>query len=249
MPQCKKRISQRQTLVLIHGWGFGSAIWQPLLPYLNKRYSVVLVDLPGYVNAGEASATTWKLRGLTSELAALIDQPAIWCGWSMGGLLAIEVASRFPEKVQSLITLGTNPAFVRSKGWPCGVAPEIFANFKAALRLDAAKLLKRFSTILVQGSVRPQHSMRRLSSFKDRLPDNDALLAGLQLLETLDLRADLAELEMPHHHIFGESDALVPVAVASDIASLSPRAQVKTIPAPHWLWADNPQLLAQIIAP
>jgi len=247
--QCKKRMSQRQTLVLIHGWGFGSAIWQPLLPYLNERYCVVLVDLPGYVDAGEASATTWKLRGLTSELAALIDQPAIWCGWSMGGLLAIEVASRFPEKVQSLITLGTNPAFVRRKEWPCGVAPEIFANFKAALGFDAAKLLKRFSTILVQGSVRPQNSMRRLSSFKDRLPDNDALLAGLQLLETLDLRENLEKLKMPHHHVLGESDALVPIAVASDIAKLSPRAQVKTIPAPHWLWADNPKLLAQTIAP
>ncbi len=249
MAQCKKRLPQRQTLVLIHGWGVGSAIWQPLLPYLNKRYSVVLVDLPGYVDAGAASASTWKLEDLISELAALIDQPAIWCGWSMGGLLAIEVASRFPEKVQSLITLGTNPAFVRRKGWPYGVAPEIFANFKAALRLDAVKLLKRFSTILVQGSARPQNSMRRLSSFKDRLPDNDALLAGLQLLEALDLRENLKKLKMPHHHVLGESDALVPVAVASDIASLSPRAQVKTIPAPHWLWVDNPQLLAQIIAP
>ena len=241
--------SPQQTLVLIHGWGVGSAIWGPLLPYLSQRYCVVLVDLPGYVDVQTASATTWELEGLTSELVALIDQPAIWCGWSLGGLLAIEVASRFPEKVQSLVTLGTNPAFVRRKGWPYGVEPGIFASFKTALRLDAAKLLKRFSTILVQGSARPQNSARRLSSFQDRLPDSDALLAGLQLLETLDLRENLGKLEMPHHHIFGGSDALVPAAVIGDIAKLSPRAQLKTVPAPHWLWADNPQLLAQIIAP
>ena len=41
-------------LVLLHGWAMNSAVWAPLLPLLEKRFQVTLLELPGH---GEAP---WK---------------------------------------------------------------------------------------------------------------------------------------------------------------------------------------------
>ena len=41
-------ISGKPQLALIHGWGLGSAVWQPVVEPLSRHYRVHLVDLPGY---------------------------------------------------------------------------------------------------------------------------------------------------------------------------------------------------------
>ena len=43
----------RPELVLLHGWGLGSAIWSPCLPALTETVSPHLADLPGYGNMPE----------------------------------------------------------------------------------------------------------------------------------------------------------------------------------------------------
>ena len=40
-------IGQGQPLVLIHGWGMHSGVWQPLVKRLSANYMLYLVDLPG----------------------------------------------------------------------------------------------------------------------------------------------------------------------------------------------------------
>ncbi len=240
-------IQHKETLVLIHGWGFGSAIWHPLLPYLSEYYSIILVDLPGY--ADNSLPASWELDVLTHELAALVDKPAIWCGWSMGGLLAVEVAARFPEKVHSIVTLGTNPVFVQQQDWPHGVTVEMFTHFREELNLNADQLMRRFIAIVVQGSLKPKEHFRSLCSLMSKANNisNEVLSSGLLLLEKMDVRQHLCTLNIPNRHLLGVSDALVPVAVATDISNLNHKTQVEIIKAPHWLWADAPELLAKAI--
>ena len=41
------KIGHGQDLVLIHGWGMHSGIWEPIIEKFSKKYSLHLVDIPG----------------------------------------------------------------------------------------------------------------------------------------------------------------------------------------------------------
>jgi len=74
-------------LVLLHGWGSSSKIWQPLIPKLAKASNVWCVDLPGH---GENHDIDWD--GTADQgvelLANALPKKCVLVGWSLGGLLA-----------------------------------------------------------------------------------------------------------------------------------------------------------------
>lgn len=43
-----ERVGHGRDLALIHGWGIGKAVWQPVIEDLARRFRVHLLDLPGY---------------------------------------------------------------------------------------------------------------------------------------------------------------------------------------------------------
>jgi len=42
-----KKIGQGKDLVLIHGWGMHSGIWEPIIEKFSNQYTLHLVDIPG----------------------------------------------------------------------------------------------------------------------------------------------------------------------------------------------------------
>jgi pimeloyl-[acyl-carrier protein] methyl ester esterase len=58
-------------------------------------------------------------------------------------------------------------------------------------------------------------------------PDERALQVGLDLLLNVDLRSELNEIRCPSMWLFGRRDRLVPVAVADEIKTLLPQAQIE----------------------
>ena len=72
-------IGEGQNLLLIHGWGVNSAIWQPVVKQLSEHYCVHLVDLPGFAN--QAELEDYSLQSITEALLKKLPSCAIWCGW------------------------------------------------------------------------------------------------------------------------------------------------------------------------
>ena len=86
-------------LVLLHGWGFSSRIWQPLIKALHAHgvEQVFAIDLPGFGSAFHEPVMTldeW-LDGLAEQLPAR----CVLGGWSLGGMLALQLAARRPARV------------------------------------------------------------------------------------------------------------------------------------------------------
>ena len=77
-----------KALVLLHGWGFNSQVWQGLFPKLLEKYAVYTVDLPGF---GRSQIMDWEefkenfFKALPSMIAVL--------GWSMGGGYGIKLTA------------------------------------------------------------------------------------------------------------------------------------------------------------
>ena len=241
---------KRPALVLLHGWGFDSDVWQPLLEPLQQSFYLYLIDLPGYGRAKTAESKTWDLNSLMTEFALEVSEPAIWCGWSLGGMLAAHYAKFQPEGVKAVLTIASNPVFVANQDWPNAMPHQVFTDFVSALSAHPQTTLNRFAGLVTQGAASSRADLRLLKPLLQNAPTPEHLMASLVLLSELDLRRVIAEIKAPQCHIFGEKDALVPLAAAHLSQGLNPQAAIKIITgASHIPWiSDASHLLAVINA-
>ena len=209
-------------LVLLHGWGMHSAVWTPLLELWGEHFRLICVDLPG---SGQSPSGSYEPQHLLRQLLAVTPAQATWLGWSLGGLLALLVASQYPARVNRLIMVASNPSFIERVDWP-GMKAEVLASFGAELELNSRALIQRFvKTHLMQLGQKSLIRALQASLGSEEQVSQQALVGGLQLLQELDLRYALADLPCDSLHLYGRLDSLVPVAVAQAVASLTPKAQ------------------------
>jgi 2-hydroxy-6-oxonona-2,4-dienedioate hydrolase len=107
-------------LILLHGSGAGATGWSNFSPNigpLSAKYRVLAVDMPGW---GQSDAVTADERDHAEATIQLMDElgieKAALVGNSMGGMTAIRVASKYPDRVSHLITMGPGATGVRMFG-------------------------------------------------------------------------------------------------------------------------------------
>ncbi|WP_406447166.1 alpha/beta hydrolase [Streptomyces sp. NBC_01613] len=88
-------------LVLLHGVGLDRTMWERCLPALAERHRVTLVDLRGH-GLSPAAAPGVSLRELAVDVAALLEGPAHLVGFSLGALVAQQLAIEQRELTASL---------------------------------------------------------------------------------------------------------------------------------------------------
>lgn len=99
-------------LVLIMGWTASSESWDPqLVEELSRFYTVIVFDNRG-TGRSDKPDLEYSIEMMTDDVAGLLEainiQKAHVLGFSMGGMIAQELALRYPEKVSSLILCGTS---------------------------------------------------------------------------------------------------------------------------------------------
>ncbi|RKZ33738.1 MAG: pimeloyl-[acyl-carrier protein] methyl ester esterase, partial [Gammaproteobacteria bacterium] len=111
--------------VAIHGWGLSSSVWQGFPGSRLFPGGCQSRSLPGYdgveAPVQEQSVTDWARR----MVSGASEPPAMWIGWSLGGLVAMEVARQYPERVSALTLMASTPRFQRHPDWPNGLAPPL----------------------------------------------------------------------------------------------------------------------------
>ncbi|NLS13942.1 pimeloyl-ACP methyl ester esterase BioH [Vibrio sp. SM6] len=211
-------------LVLLHGWGMNSAIWQPVIEQLKPHFRLHCVDLPGFGLSKPIDDNILE-RTLTALLQGA-PQRAIWLGWSLGGLLATQIALMQPQRVAGLITVASSPKFVACDDWR-GIKPEVLEAFSAQLAQDYQQTIERFIALQALGSPTARHDIKQLKHavLSRPHPTLEALASGLNWLATFDLRAQLAQLTMPTLRVYGRLDGLVPKAIAAKVQQLQPNSE------------------------
>lgn len=202
-------IGRGPPLVLLHGWAMHGGLFAPLVERLREQRTLHIVDLPGHGGSRE-SAVPLELEASTQAILAAVPV-APWCGWSLGGLLALHAASTQPARVAALMMICATPKFMRSDDWPQGMPVEVFRGFADGLRDDWRGTLERFIALEAFGSDHARDELRTLQEglFVRGEPAPHVLAAGLTLLESSDLRASLPTLEVPSLWLAGRRDRLV----------------------------------------
>ena len=96
-------------VVLIHGVGLRADCWFQQMDVLSSDYQVFALDMPGHGLSRAISSSQPTLNDFIDEVhhafAEVVAQPAVIVGHSMGALIAIEYASRYPENCLGVIAL------------------------------------------------------------------------------------------------------------------------------------------------
>ncbi|WP_044871194.1 alpha/beta fold hydrolase [Pseudomonas sp. LFM046] len=230
----------RERLILLPGWAIGPAALEPLREALLERaphLSVQIEPLPALDQAG-----AWL-----DELDARLPQDCWLAGWSLGGMLAAQLAVRRGDACRGLIGLCSNMSFRDRDDWPCAMSQEIFAAFYEACRLDPAQTLKRFTMLVAQGA-RDARTLARQLQVTQVPTEPKVLDAGLRLLDVLDIRAAIQGFSGPQLHLFAGRDALVPVTAAQALLDWLPDVEVQVVAdASHGLPLEQPEQVAHTI--
>ncbi|MBU0745004.1 MAG: pimeloyl-ACP methyl ester esterase BioH [Gammaproteobacteria bacterium] len=226
-----KVIGTGKSVVLIHGWGAHSGVWQMIVPQLSKEFRVTLIDLPGY---GDNKILSQKhtLLNIGKKISSIIPEGSIVIGWSMGGLIAIWLAIHYQCLVGKLILTNATPCFIEKNDWP-GVRVDVFQAFKKGLRKDLERTSLRFMALQVNLD-NHQEARKQLQILKNIMIVEDGvsekvLTQGLSILLDTDLRLDLVKIKAPILWLLGAKDKLVPAEIDKYLKFYMPQAQIKVM--------------------
>lgn len=197
-------------MVILHGWAMHGGVMAPLVEALAEQCTMHVVDLPGHGYSHDCELTLEP--GECAAAIAAVTPPALWLGWSMGGLIALTAALEHPGQVQGLAMLCATPRFVRNPSWPYGGDAAMVHQLATDLETDYHATLERFMALETMGSPDPRAELRHLRQlvFARGQPDRRVLQEGIRMLEQGDLRSALPALAMPSRWIAGRRDRVVP---------------------------------------
>ena len=91
--------------ILIHGSGHKADSWNKVISNMNNDKDILCPDLSTILNGKEASYN--NLYSSFAEYCNKLDGKIELCGLSLGGILALNYAIEYPNKVEKLVLIGT----------------------------------------------------------------------------------------------------------------------------------------------
>lgn len=110
---------QGDPLLLTHGYGASTGMWQPQLSAFQDTHRLVLWDMRGHGESDSPDDQALYSHDHTVEdMRALLDhlsiEHAVLVGHSLGGFLSLAFHVAYPERVRALILQGCGPGYRNS---------------------------------------------------------------------------------------------------------------------------------------
>jgi len=221
----------RATVVLLHGMGNSGASWDAVVAKLPKDIRIISIDLLGF---GKSPSPRWLKYNTTvqakSVIATLlrlnINQKLVIVGHSMGGLVAVEIAKRYPLFVKSLILCSTPFYNDRQK-------KELLPDPNKVLR-DIYRLMQKYPDNIVD--IAPIAAKLNIvgKAFNVTSDNVDIYLAALES-SVINQTAfqDVKRLRKPIQLIHGVFDPVVIKKNLDAIVNENPRAKLSIVVTGH----------------
>lgn len=243
-------------LLLLHGWSVPGLAFAGQAALAARGYRVIVPD-----HAGHGLSVRWRavaggtIAGLADGVAGLIDalalRDAIVVGWSMGAMVAWELARGRPRqwlgpRVAAIGAIDMTPRLLTAPDWPHG----LHGRYTAAEAEQMAAQVRRHwhgmvplvgAGLWADGAEPAAHQAARV---REWMVGCDAgILAELWLdMARQDYRPMLREAAVPLFCLYGERSRLYGPPLAAATAALQPALRFATIPAAgHSPHLERPQ--------
>jgi pimeloyl-ACP methyl ester carboxylesterase len=222
-------------VVLIHGAGSSHLCWPVQIRRMAGR-RVLVLDLPGHGRSsgtGEQSIAAYCNR-LIDFFTELNIHQVVLVGHSMGGAIALQLATQYPELVTGLGLISSS-AYL-------GMLSELVEHFKNPQNGAAVLQLfqqRAFSTHTASGII--HQSMELLRAVRPGVFYGD-----LKACADFDLHGQIENIIAPAWVAVGADDQITPPACAHYLGTTLPSARLMVIPrAGHMVLVEQPRALSQ----
>lgn len=232
-------------VLLVMGLGMNATGWWRTVPVLAERFEVVAFDNRG-CGRSDRPPGPYSIELLVEDAVRVLDSAGIErahvYGVSLGGMIAMELALRRPERVERLVLAATTAGGANA----AIPAPEVLKLVALRAQMTAEQA--------AWASVPINYSPRTRRSFAQRIAEDveqrlrfpmhpDGYAAQLAAGQGHDCGNRLGALRAPTLIVQGEDDVLVPPANARRLAELIPHAELRLWPeTAHLLFTDEPQI-------
>jgi pimeloyl-ACP methyl ester carboxylesterase len=223
-----QRVGEGPSLVLVHGAGDDSRIWQPQLSGLADEFTVVAWDEPGAGRSSDVPAD-FGLADYAACLGGLIEAldvgPVHLAGLSWGGVVALQTYADYPHVVGTLVLADTYA------GWKGSLAAnDARARVAGVRQLMAAPTddIESIAPGLFAGGPPPAFAplLAELAAGVRR----ESLATQLAAIAEADLRDLLPQIAVPTLLVWGEQDVRSPLSVARQFERAIPDATLVVLP-------------------
>ena len=200
--------------MLLHGLGETMGCWQRVVPLLDDRFRVVLVDLPGFGGSGGGGRGVGLDAYAASVEEAVLGLGVSSCvvaGHSLGGAVAVALADRAPSLVERLVLVNSPPTYESRLTARTGPERMLRRPVIGPLLWRMAsedRMRAGLQTAFARGFSAPDQFVADM-----RATSWDAFVGATTALDDYlaerDLGARVAALSVPVTVVFGEQDARV----------------------------------------
>lgn len=231
-------------LVFVHGFMGGGQQWQAQRTALGAQYDVIALDLPGYGQNAHLAAPTsiaafarWALNDLS---ARGIDRFHL-VGHSMGGMIAQDMTAQAPGRVDRLVLYGTGAT---------GLLPGRFESIDASKRrasADGPQATARRIAATWFLECEAADAYEGCAAIAER-SSLQAILAGLDAMETWDGQPNLAGIGARTLVIWGDHDRTYPWHQTELLWTAIPGASLAVLPdCAHAAHLEKPELFNRLL--
>ncbi|MBA3059716.1 MAG: alpha/beta hydrolase [Gammaproteobacteria bacterium] len=236
----------KPTVIFIHGVLNDHSVWILQTRYLaNHGWNVLAVDLPGHCrSAGEPPST---VEDAADFVIALMDaaglQKAALVGHSFGSLVALEAASRAPERISQLVLVGI--------AFPMKVSPALLASSlsEPMKALEMVNIFSRATLAPPPSSMGPGTWVYGASMALGRRvlasnPRVNLFHTGFKACDSYSHGEQaMARVACPVLFVLGSVDQMTPPKAALGLIKRALNAQVVYLPGGHHQMTETPDAM------
>ena len=226
-------------VVMIHGAGFDNSTWSLQSRWLaHHGHAVLAPDLPGHGRSKGEALTS--VAAMADWIVALLDAAGATQAWlighSMGSLIALETASRYPDRVSRVSLLGTAATMT--------VGPELLANAQANdhAAIDMVSIWGLGFRAELGGCPSPGLWLHGSAQRVLEATADGVLHADLNACNAYGDAAEVAAgVKAPVTLILGERDMMTPLKAGKALAAALPQSRTVVLRgAGHMMMVEQP---------
>ena len=241
---------ERIPVFLIHGWGMSTQIWSTVTDQLCiEGHEVIAIDHRG-CGRSDRDFSDLSVSAIADDVIAIVRlldlRPAVLNGWSLGGAVAVEAASRLGDRAAGLIlTCGASPRLTCADDFPFGAEAGSYDGLGQAIAADRAGFFRGLA-----GSVCARDIGQAMIEWMTSIFLESAPRSYIALVEaaSMDQREQLAGLTIPVLSCVGAKDTVIDPELGVQAAKCAPHGQLARFEqSGHAPFLDEPERYMEVV--
>jgi 3-oxoadipate enol-lactonase len=232
-------------LVFVNSLGSDWRIWDEVVPHFSGRFFVIRYDKRGH-GLSDCPPGPYTIGTLADDLAGLLDDlgvnTAVPIGISVGGMIALAFAARYPPRVPKLVLSNTGAVIGTAVYWAERIAALKANGFD---ELGSGILARWFSPAFAQAQPAAYCGYGNML----RRTPLAGYIATCAAIRDADLRDAARSVQVPTLVLCGAEDAAAPPELSQALVEMLGNGRYHLIPhAAHLPCIEQPQKMAEAIA-